>query len=139
MNRENLQRLATFLAYERPEEVRFTMGIFSDNPEDDAVSCGTAGCAAGHGTLAGIEKLPNEDWYKYSCRAFAVGTAALRDEWDWCFGSSWVAYDNSPVGAAKRIQYLLDPDTPPESWLNTNDPGGYADAVELYEDVEVKR
>ena len=29
-------------------------------------------------------------------------------EWDWCFSSRWADIDNTPTGAALRIEWLLN-------------------------------
>jgi hypothetical protein len=111
MNRKNLQKLATFLAYGKlPKEVEFDMSAYAEDPwsKRDTI-CGTVGCAAGMGPFAGIKKKRVEDWDDYCGRVFLESASR---EWDWCFGSSWQDIDNTPKGAARRIQYLLDKGVP---------------------------
>ena len=95
--------------------------------------CGTVACAVGHGPAAGIpvpegSKYWTETsvlyvidpdtgeehyvrgrflapyWGKYSHDMFVSGSYVW---WDWCFGSGWRHADNTPKGAAARIQYML--------------------------------
>jgi hypothetical protein len=114
MNRENLQKLATYLAYadapmvEGNGPVEFDMGSYSqygDGAYELMTDCGTVGCAAGWGPFAGIEKDPRESFREYCERAF--GLRFPYATWIWCFNYDWRNVDNTREGAAKRIQYLL--------------------------------
>lgn len=130
MNRENLQTLATYLAYaEKPPEVRFDMETFSDDEHrcSDSTVCGTVGCAAGFGPFAGIPKLPEELWTQYTERQFGVDAR----EFDWCFIASWKQVDNTPEGAAKRIQRMLNTGVP-----SSFDPNDMDDFLYDYLDEE---
>ena len=123
MNTESLETLATYL--ESGElKAEFTMAYFFDVDADLGMpTCGSSGCAVGHGPYAGISKIPGEGWVSYGTRAFGLSSGDL--DWLWCFSSVWVNVDNTPRGAAKRIRYLLANGKPPEwfdiQWLE--DPG----------------
>jgi hypothetical protein len=106
MNCENLQKLATYLRSLPADYQEFDMEVYaSDNSFAHPLSCGTAGCAIGHGPNAGIAAQDQEEWEDYSRRVFAITADA--DEWDWCFGWYWAHTDNTPLGAAQRIEWLL--------------------------------
>jgi hypothetical protein len=132
LNRPNLEKLKKFLAFEVVPEVRFTMQRYSSAIDDDI--CTAAGCAVGFGTLAGIEKYTSENFIEYSERALVEDCNS--PEWIWCFSADWAIYDNTQLGAAKRIQYLLDSGVP-EDGLGRLDISH--DLVELYADIEVRK
>ncbi len=146
IHRENLQKLATFLAYgELPTEVEFDMSTYCTvigNGDLDYVTrppCGTAACALGHAPFAGIRKFKKEDFVDYGRRAFIDDFADsdaldLDQAWHWCFSGGWGedGTDNTPTGAAKRIQYLLDKGL--DKWDGAVD----HDAKKLYARTKVK-
>ena len=103
MNRENLRKLSDYL--KGPLKAEFDMDVYTKK-EWCTQTCGTIGCAAGHGPYAGVPKFDSESWTTYVSRAFGLGIA----DWSrqWCFSSNWVGVDNTPLGAAKRIDYLLE-------------------------------
>lgn len=126
MNSENLQKLADRLTTVGQEQ--FDMGIFwayKDEDGDevsaldlaeiirgDAPKCPTAACALGH--AATIFPLEEKGWLSFGERVFEVNPCSR--EWDWCFSGTWDKFDNTPTGAAKRIQYLIDHGQAPEGW-----------------------
>lgn len=83
------------------------MQCFNENERRKTHSneCGSVGCAIGHGPYAGIEKT-ERDWLEYSERVFGIDRRAV--EWDYVFDDKWSAYDNTPQGAARRLQEVLD-------------------------------
>ncbi len=113
MNRENLIKMADYLL-QNDLKADFHMSAFTDNEHCLSVhtNCGTVGCVIGHGPYAGIEKHMNETWLKYSDRVFLNDCSK---EWAWCFSFRWSAIDNTAIGAAKRIYYLLEHGLP-SSW-----------------------
>lgn len=120
MNVENLTRLATYL--EQPAlKLDFHMEQFctrqglSYRPIE--WQCGTVGCAVGHGPAAGIAPLPNESWPAYAERVFMLD----QRKWLWCFSPHWSHIDNTAVGAAARIRYLLHYGQLPPGPLITHD------------------
>lgn len=105
MNRKNLKKLADYLESENLK-AEFDMQYFEN-------MCGSAVCAIGHAPYAGIPKKPNEDWVDYSQRVFDIRSV----EWIWCFSEGWSKSDNSPQGAAKRINWLLNHGLPEDNWF----------------------
>jgi hypothetical protein len=74
------------------------------------VPCGTVACALGHGPAAGILFDNNtHGWTAYSLN-FLPSTVI--DEWAWLFAAEWSKFDNTPLGAAKRIRTLLESGVP---------------------------
>jgi len=96
-------------------------------PAQSTEVCGAVCCALGHGPAAGIPALKAdttygyESWQKYQTRVFNLYRQneddTDTDEWVWCFGPGWTRVDNTPLGAAKRISYMLEHGTP----ANSND------------------
>lgn len=110
MHQENLRKLADYLLKGELGS-DFDMHLFTSYlDEDEAVNCGTSGCAAGHGPYAGIEKFATETWVEYVGRVF--GLEWCTNECAWCFSPNWERTDNSATGAAKRILWLLDKGLP---------------------------
>lgn len=102
MNRDNLLKLANYL--EGPLVAKFDMSTYdSYYGVLSSTNCGTVGCALGHGPYAGIEKDYDDSWGEYCDINFDLS----KSEWSWCFDSLWSLIDNTPIGASKRIKYLL--------------------------------
>jgi hypothetical protein len=114
----NLVTLAMYLRNLPDDYTRFDMFSFYDhkfytqtNPEDAlslAHSCGTVGCAVGHGPVAGVETYPGESWPQYTERCFIPESSPL---FALLFDDSWQTKDNTPQGAAARIAYVLAGET----------------------------
>lgn len=133
MNRDNLQKLATFLYYGKaPVGVEFNMRRFSTDCQL-LPTCNTSGCAVGWAPFAGITKRTDENFLDYSCRTL-IDFDSERRNWDWCFDDNWDEYDPTREAAAKRIQYLLDNGLPER--FNTVE---MEDFVSVYANTEVKR
>ena len=76
-------------------------------PEDAARHAGPMLCGPlGFAVLAGIEALPGEDWTAYQARV--LGAAFDDPLEDWLLSRRWLARDNTAVGAAMRLMYVLD-------------------------------
>ena len=119
VRQRNLLKLAKYLLGVKPE--KFSMFEFFQNKNaymnygaspDPAVlveekynDCGTVACAAGYGPAAGIKAEKFEDWWGYIERAF--GATKNDYLWYYVFDASWKYTDNTPLGAAKRIAYVL--------------------------------
>jgi hypothetical protein len=106
--RENLQKLSDYLLSGKLKAAFDMKCHHDDYSEWESIECGTVGCAVRHGPYAGIKKRNNESWYKYARRCFVCNF----DCWQWCFCSEWSKIDNSAIGAAKRIQVLLNKGLP---------------------------
>jgi hypothetical protein len=115
--RANLAKLAAYLR--GPLKARFDMSFLYWGHDE----CGSVGCAVGHGPLAGIERREREQWVKYACRAFRADGADFM-VWHWCFDGFWWTFDNTPDGAADRIDYMLangipdDFEEPRKQWVS---------------------
>lgn len=121
MNRENLSRLADYLAalpadYEHFDMARFrtTMTGKEHEPTTRPMGCRTVACAVGHAPLAlpDLPPKPDEEWDEYSNRLFGL----YDREWEWCFAAGWVHTDNTPAGAAARIRWLLEHGLPGDAY-----------------------
>ena len=141
MNRENLAKIRDYLASGNLQ-ADFTMSTWSAALDD--MTCGTLGCVVGHATLIpGWEKRKGENWDVYSERIFGLSTVEDGGAWDWCFSAEWVNGDNTPLGAAKRIQYLLDKGSAPKeaertfSWEHEDDYLPIKNLVPLYQDIQL--
>ena len=69
-----------------------------------ATECNTVACALGHGPMAGIKLENGEDWVDY-CKNFVEYEESLA--WNWCFSDSWGYFDNTPHGAADRLELMV--------------------------------
>lgn len=114
----NLGKLATYLVGGRVK-MKFEMASLCENmygslEKPNSAGCGTVGCALGHGPEAGISGREYTMWTEYCKQEFGLSWGS--DAWLWCFSGRWSSYDNTPRGAAKRMQYLLQHGAPPEGW-----------------------
>lgn len=137
INRKNLQKLATFLAYgELPKDVGFNMWSYCSTGTWGITRppCGSVACAVGLTPFAGIRKLKAESFNEYCLRVFGVDADNVAPEFQWCFASGWSGIDNTPNGAAKRIQHLLDKGIPKKWRGYPND-----NAKKLYARTKVKK
>ena len=120
MKRENLQRMADHLKTNVLPE-NFDMGEYRtgdlSNPE-----CGSVGCTVGTCTVLDVENVVNNFTDSNGRIDFGAwledftGIYWGEDEWEWCFDSTWSKTDNTPTGAALRIEWLLKYGLP-ENWI----------------------
>lgn len=111
MNRDNLQRMADYIRT-IPQDM-FDMSQYRKSYPATTRECNSVGCVIGHCTVLDSKELPllvqtgkaidfmqwSEEFTELEC-----GEA----EWEWCFGSGWVDVDNTPIGSALRIEWLLN-------------------------------
>lgn len=134
---ENLQTLASFLAYAEVDGVEFDMEKFSEGAYGPGAAfaheyqCDSAGCAMGHATFIWPKQF-KETYLQFGKRIFGMHRNIVR--WSWCFDASWSDIDNTRLGAARRIQYLLDNDG-----VLTKDWDYDEETVALYASTAVKR
>lgn len=106
--RENLKKLADYLAALPDDYKQFEMRAFSSENDDEGppikVVCGTAGCAVGHGPNAGLSQKRHKNWLDYCDHYFVYSESPA---FDWMFGGDWSTSDNTPQGAAERIYIYL--------------------------------
>ena len=126
MNKRNLLKLARYLelpaAQRRP---RFDMAMYCASAYSyKRTSCGTAGCAVGHGPDAGIPKFSRESWSNYSGRVFGLHPyrRSLRTYvWNFCFSGDWAySHYNRAADAARRIRYVVEHGDAPSGWTYKN-------------------
>ena len=129
LNRDNLTKLARYLATLPDDYEAFDMELFFSGPSDyvevdyarkngGVDKCGAVACAVGHGPSAGI-LVPDHlilggiyvSWSGY-VREFFIETYGRGAEaalaFGWMFDDAWTEVDNTPKGAAKRILWLLE-------------------------------
>ncbi len=127
-----------------------------DLREASTPTCGTAGCAVGWGPFSQIPELAfdlgsamnsefaeevirnqvhelNTDtlWILYSKDKFGMDSRKFLGGWDWCFGAEWEDTDNTPIGAAIRIKFLIEHGVEKVKKILQID-YGYEDAPGLY-------
>ena len=117
MNKENLQRMADYIRT-IPQE-KFDMGLWRNGQEYEP-ECDSVGCVIGHCTVLDAENIENFigfrdriDFAKWS--QFFTGIDADSAAWYWCFDGDWHYRDNTPEGAARRIEWLIKNGVP-EDW-----------------------
>ena len=121
MKRENLQLMANHLKTNVLPE-NFHMGRYRGDDDFSNPVCGSVGCTVGNCTVLDAENVMNNftnpngviDFLSWS-KDF-TGICRIEDEWAWCFGSIWSETDNTPIGAALRIEWLLNNGLP-ENWF----------------------
>ena len=114
---KNLRTLADHLAKLPTEYESFSMMnyVFQQSADDASPSellkipCGAVACSVGHGPSAGILVGDAESWYDYIKNNLCIPKTPACS---WMFSSKWSYVDNSPHGAAKRINYLLNEGLP---------------------------
>lgn len=125
--RANLKRLADGLRTVKPE--KFHMGSYNNRWRDaheihEVIhDCATTACALGYGPAFLPETVqqddPHESWLGYSRRVFGVARREPKiigrsPEWSYLFDDSWSDVDNTPTGAADRIDHYLTHGVPDE-------------------------
>jgi len=123
MKRENLQLMADHLKTNVIPD-NFDMGKYRGDDDDfSSPVCGSVGCTVGTCTVLDVENVIKNftdtdgeiefgDW-----SVDFTGLLGGGDEWDWCFDSAWRNTDNTPTGAALRIEWLLKYGLP-ENWMS---------------------
>ena len=124
MKRENLQLMADHLKT-NVKQKNFHMGKYRGLYDTINPVCGSVGCTVGTCTVLDAENVINNftdydgeiefgDWSEYFTGLLG---GEDEDEWEWCFGCQWTFIDNTPTGAALRIEWLLKYGLP-ENWKN---------------------
>lgn len=111
MNRENLQKAADYIRT-IPQEM-FNMDRMRDWGDDFTHECKTVGCVIGHSVaIFPWDQIPKfRDgsiiYSEFSIAFFQLNPAKDVAAWAWCFGPNWSVIDNTPKGAALRIEWLI--------------------------------
>ena len=123
MKRDNLQLMADHLKNNVNQD-NYDMETFRGDDDDfsDPV-CGSVGCTVGNCTVLDAENVIKnftDSGGEIEFHAWSedfTGLLGVEDEWSWCFDSTWKTTDNTPMGAALRIEWLLNHGLP-ENWKN---------------------
>ena len=124
MKRENLQLMADHLKTNVLPE-NFDMETYRGDDDFSDPVCGSVGCTVGTCTVLDAENVIENftdpdgriefgDWSEDFTGLLGV---EYEEEWAWCFYSKWKTADNTPTGAALRIEWLLKYGLP-ENWKN---------------------
>lgn len=116
MNRENLRRMADYIATVPQSD--FTMVRYRLSGDRVSHKCGSVGCVVGHCTvLDNAKNIPVNEMREIDFGLWSERFTGLTgDQWDWCFSDEWTYADNTPEGASKRINYLLEHGLPENSY-----------------------
>jgi hypothetical protein len=118
MNKKNLISIARYLPTIRQENfdmLKFRTGDKSSH------ECNSIGCVIGHCTiLDDYENIPRTPTGQINFQLWSekyTGLPIDSEEWAWCFSEQWAHWgtDNTPIGAAKRIIWLITEGLP-ENW-----------------------
>lgn len=108
MNKENLQRMADYVRT-IPQE-KFHMR-FLRSGDKKTHACNSVGCVLGHCTILDKEnELPRDDFlgsiafFKWA-EIFTGITDS--DILEFLFSEEWYMHDNTPTGAADRIEFVI--------------------------------
>jgi hypothetical protein len=118
MNKENLQRMADYIRTV-PRE-KFDMLEFRGG-EGKKAECDSVGCVIGHCTVLDAENIKARFTDVDGEIRFAIwseeftGLSLHRSGWDWCFSADWIYIDNTPEGAALRIEWLIENGLPEDA------------------------
>lgn len=109
---ENLRKLSDYLLQLPDGYEHFDMSHYYTTNGDAAFlkyyvgfdECGSVACAIGHGPAAGVPIFDTDSsWPAYAIRSFGFNELTG----SFIFGYDWHSIDNTPRGAANRIQYTL--------------------------------
>jgi len=118
MNVRNLQRMANYIRT-IPQE-QFDMSNYR-NVRSKTPECNSVGCVIGHCTILDkklFEKHSKEAVYNQQFLYWSEDYTGLSPDskWDWCFSAFWQKLDNTPEGAALRIEWLIEKGCPEDWW-----------------------
>ena len=122
MKRENLQLMANHLKTNVNQD-NFDMGKYRGLYDTINPVCGSAGCVIGTCSVLDADNVitnftdTDGEIYFMDWSEDFTGLYRGEDEWAWCFDSTWKTTDNTPTGAALRIEWLLNNGLP-ENWKN---------------------
>lgn len=91
---------------------RFDMYTRIEFGEYNQHKCDSVGDIIGHCTiLDDWDNIPKDEFGQIDFGDWSekfTGLKCSSDEWLWCFAESWWWTDNTPIGASKRIMWLLE-------------------------------
>lgn len=114
MNTENLLKAAAYIR--TIPQSKFDMGTYR---QDGTITheCNSVGCAVGHcSVLDTSEHFHSIVKGYFTWNLWATDFFGLTDnEWTWCFTGCWDRTDNTPEGAALRMEWLINHGLP-DNW-----------------------
>jgi hypothetical protein len=117
MNKDNLRRMAEYIATV-PQEL-FDMWAYRNEEDLREHNCKTVGCVIGHCTILddwkNIPRDEDGDILFGEWSEIFTGLNIDSELWDWCFNYKWTPIDNTPIGASKRILWLIENGLP-DDW-----------------------
>jgi len=101
-----------------PQE-KFDMSAYRTG-QRTAHECDSVGCVVGHCTVLDKNPLPmnglyNIDFLAWSRKFTGLDSYSDNNKCHYLFSFFWTAVDNTPVGTAKRIRYIIEHGLP-EDW-----------------------
>ena len=143
MNKKNLIDMANHVS--TIPRVLFDMKEFTRKSKPTSINlmdCNSVGCVIGH--CISLDKPENLSDFVNSTTGYVnysgwsesfTGLVPYSKEWEWCFGSAWSITDNTPIGACKRILYLVRNGKVPDNYLGM----GINDMtfIRLYENIKI--
>jgi len=118
LDREKFNMNYFYEYYDDLQDRRVTLKPDQLEYQDDPHPCGTVACAVGCGPAAGIPVVESDGdcWEMYSSRVFVQRVVGVNPPhrflaectWAFLFSGSWARFDNTPTGAAERIQFVLE-------------------------------
>jgi len=118
MNKSNLQLMADHIK-NIPQEM-FNMKNYRRKNNQEEINCNSVGCVIGHCVQLDPdpENIPRDGYFEtihFYDWSLTFTNIDNENEWSWCFDSSWEKTDNTPTGASKRIEYLINHGLP-DDW-----------------------
>ena len=113
MKRYNLQLMADHLKNNVKQD-NFHMGRYRGDDDFSNPVCGSVGCTVGTCSVLDANNVitnftnPDGEIEFLDWSEDFTGLLGGEEEWDWCFASDWKTTDNTPIGAALRIEWLLN-------------------------------
>lgn len=120
IKKKNLQKMADYIKTIELKDfsmINYRLGSM----ESKYIHCNSVGCIIGHCTTLD-EKNIKENYILNNLICFRewsrdfTGLKVHSDRWEWCFGSKWTYVDDTPLGASKRIEYLINHGLP-SNWV----------------------
>jgi hypothetical protein len=118
MNKVNLQRMADHIRTVSQDQ--FDMDYYRMFEDETSAECNSVGCVIGHCTILDVDNLVRYNDGTIDFGTWSENFTGLKitsSEWTWCFSSLWADVDNTPCGAASRIEYLIACGSVPANWL----------------------
>lgn len=113
MNKENLLRMVDYI--ETVPQDMFDMKHYRGSGGNQIeAECDGVGCIIGHCIhLDAPENIPRDSEGQIMFTLWSINfTDVESEEWKYLFYPSWCNIDNTPIGAAKRIRWVVEHGVP---------------------------